>query len=129
MPLHECLARLSVFPWHRFPGAWKLPAEGEWLGPLGSSVSCRAQHVVPSPLRAEAGRGGSFCRPGPPVGIATAASAVTPPLSHVTCSLLHSGDKWPSAQPLSSQHLQVSGASPGRGCPPAAQSSSKKTGS
>lgn len=80
-------------------GAWKLLVEGEWLGPLASSVSCRAQYMVLSPLQAEAGRRGSFCRPGPPVGIATAASAVTPPLSHVTCSLLHSGDKWPSAQP------------------------------
>lgn len=64
MPLHECLARLPVIPWHRVPGAWKLPAEeGEWLGPLGSSISCRAQHMVPRPLQAEAGRRGLILLP------------------------------------------------------------------
>lgn len=89
-----------------WPGWWGRRRRLTWAAGQLPRLS-PAQHVGPKTLcRLGAGRRGLIPPPWTSSGIATAASAVTPPPSHVTWSLLHSGDKWPSAQPLSISRAQ-----------------------
>lgn len=86
----------------RLVGPKKETDLGRWAAP--SAVACAARRAQ-GPLPAGGWPPGAHSPPRTSSGIATAAGAVTPPPSRVTWSL-HSGDKWPSAQPLSISRAQ-----------------------